>query len=101
MASEWVGVIGTAIGAGIGGVVTVANQIIRGRQELANERERRQFDSWVKAQDHKWEARRHNFVERQALYEDILSKGTEVSHLLAGINESNLHDKDSDGLTAG
>jgi hypothetical protein len=78
MASAWVGVIGTAIGAGIGGVVTVVALMIKGRQEEAAEIRRNEREDQQRAEDRIWSARQQQTDKRQALYADLIRMANEL-----------------------
>jgi hypothetical protein len=77
MPSEWVGVVGTAIGAGIGGVVTVASLIVKGRQDGAAEKLREAREDKRREEDRRWEIRRTAVDERREVYRDLLDTAEE------------------------
>jgi hypothetical protein len=71
MPSEWVGVVGTGIGAAIGGVVTVASLVVKGRQDEVAEKRREQREDRVRTEDREWSLRERNLEKRQDLYYEL------------------------------
>jgi hypothetical protein len=71
VASEWVGVVGTAIGAGIGSVVTVVSLFVKGKQE-----------DRARADDRVWTVRLQNVEQRRELYATLLRSATDVEDAL-------------------
>jgi hypothetical protein len=78
MASEWVGVAGTAIGAGIGGVVTVASLIVKGRQDETAEIRRHEREDQQRADDRSWSLRQQQRDDRRALYAELVRIAREL-----------------------
>jgi hypothetical protein len=78
VASDWVGVAGTAIGAGIGGVVTVASHIVRGRQDTGARREAAEREDRLRVEDRSWSVRQHRLDERRVAYADLLDAARRV-----------------------
>jgi hypothetical protein len=64
-------VIGTAIGAAIGGVVTVASLIVKGRQDAAAEQRRNDREDHQRREDHALAVRERDHDKRQSLYRQI------------------------------
>jgi hypothetical protein len=75
MPSEWVGVAGTAIGAGIGGVVTVAALIIKGRQDADAEKRRNEWEDRRRRQVQALAIRQLDHSERRDLYRRLRNAG--------------------------
>jgi hypothetical protein len=79
VASDWVGVIGTGIGAGIGGLVTVASLIVKGRQEAAADRRRGERDDRKRREDQDWSIRTDGRSERRDLYALVLEAASSAA----------------------
>ena len=83
MTAEWVGVIGVAIGASIGGIVTVASLVVRGRHEAAREerrfehereteRIRGEAEEMRRSRDRRWDITLHGLEQRRDTYARLL-----------------------------
>jgi hypothetical protein len=93
MAGEWTGVVGTAIGAGIGGVVTITSLVVRGRQEAAREerrlahereaeRKRLDVEEQRRGRDRAWNITMEGIAARRETYVRLLGKVASFSELL-------------------
>jgi hypothetical protein len=78
MASEWVAVAGTAIGASIGGVVTVASMIVKGRQDADARQEVTAREDRLRQDDRAWTVKLHNLEQRRELYARLLRSAAEL-----------------------
>jgi len=92
VASEWVGVVGTGIGAGIGGVVTVVSLWIKGRQDTTARREAAERDDRLRADDRKWQLIQQHADKRREVYGELLGTVNNVVNGLAEVYTSALED---------
>jgi hypothetical protein len=96
VASEWVGVIGTGIGAGIGGVVTVVSLWIKGRQDAAARREQAEREDRLQSEDRAWVVKERDVEQRRATYAELLDLARAITNDLGALNK---HGRDSSGPT--
>jgi hypothetical protein len=96
MAAEWTAVVSTALGAGIGGIVTIASLVVRGRQEavreerrLAHERDEAQarldVEDQRRGRDRAWDITMEGISARRDTYIRLLRSITSFDDLLATI----------------
>jgi hypothetical protein len=72
MPSEWVGVVGALGGAAIGGVVTVASLIVKGRQDETADKRRNEREDRLRSDERAWQVKQQNIEQRRELYADLL-----------------------------
>lgn len=87
MASEWVGVIGTAVGAGIAGMVGVASLVVRGRQDAEARRELAEREDRLRAEDRAWTVKERDVEQRRAIYADLLDRARAITNDLGAMNK--------------
>lgn len=78
VASEWVGVVGTVIGAGIAGAVTVANLMFNAKAE----QRRIEHDDRLREQERAWTLRQQNLEARKALFVKLLEAAISYRELM-------------------
>lgn len=72
MAGEWIGLIGTAIGTGIGATAAVGSLVIRARQEASAEERRHQRDQKIRGRERAWEITLAGLEARRAVYISLI-----------------------------
>jgi hypothetical protein len=79
MSGEWMAVVGTAIGATVGGVVTVASLIVKGKQDAEGERRRIESERDLRREDRDWSIRMDSRSSRQERYGTVLEAASGVA----------------------
>jgi hypothetical protein len=74
MASEWVGVVGTGIGAAIGGVVTVVSLWVKGGQDRDARREEAEREDRLRADDRAWTVTLQNVEQRREFHAELIER---------------------------
>jgi len=85
MPSEWVGVVGALGGAAIGGVVTVASLVVKGRQDQAAEERRNEREDRHRAEDKAAAELQESRDKRQELYVNLLKSSNAIRSSVTGI----------------
>jgi hypothetical protein len=78
VASEWTAVVGTAIGAGIGGAVTVVSLSIKGKQDTDARKEAAAQAQRHREEDRAWQVKVQNVDERRGLYARLLRTASDL-----------------------
>jgi hypothetical protein len=78
VASEWIAVVGTAIGAGIGGAVTVASLSIKGKQDADARKDAAAEEQKHRMEDRAWQIKVQNVDERRKLYAKLLRTASDL-----------------------
>jgi hypothetical protein len=75
----WAGVIGAAIGAAIGGLVTLGSLWIKGRQDHAARVAQIERDDEIREQDRSRSVHQQNIEQRRVLYANLLSSAADLT----------------------
>lgn len=78
MDGAWVGVIGTGIGAALGGVVTLLSMMIKGQQDERSRQQRDAREDQRRTDDREWAAQRDNVEARRVHYSDLLQRARDL-----------------------
>ncbi|GAA2729847.1 hypothetical protein [Actinocorallia aurantiaca] len=74
---EWIGLVGTVIGAGVGAASVVGSMVIRARQEASAEERQHQRDQKSKGRERQWEITLAGLDARRAAYVSLMEIITE------------------------
>ncbi|WP_431914162.1 hypothetical protein [Nonomuraea jabiensis] len=87
MTPQWIGVIGTALGAAIGSLVAIASVFLRARQEAAAEAREHKRDQARRARDREWDITVQGLDARRQTYATLLRRVAAYGRRLEAITD--------------
>ncbi|MGW4791636.1 hypothetical protein ACWEPC_04350 [Nonomuraea sp. NPDC004297] len=87
MTPQWIGVVGTALGAAIGSLVAIASVFLRARQEAAAEAREHEREQVRRARDREWDITVQGLDARRQTYATLLRRVAAYSRHLEAITE--------------
>ncbi|MCF6468911.1 hypothetical protein FAF44_11010 [Nonomuraea sp. MG754425] len=87
MTPQWIGVVGTALGAAIGSLVAIASVFLRARQEAAAEAREHEREQVRRARDREWDITVQGLDARRQTYATLLRRAAAYSRHLEAITE--------------
>ncbi|MET9249652.1 hypothetical protein [Nonomuraea sp. NPDC003709] len=87
MTPQWIGVIGTALGAAIGSLVAIASVFLRARQEAAAEAREHKREQARRARDREWDITVQGLDARRQTYATLLRRVAAYGRQLEAITE--------------